>query len=316
MGLFPTTIHAAVMKTPSEQPPLHCLLATDLSPRSLAHVAFGARLAERLGGHTTLFHAAVALPLAVGESLPGIVPALPPDETALRRQLAEVAATLVVNRPVRTDVAVAASARQAILAAAKAHRADLLMLPTHGRSGASRALLGSVAEDVVRHAHLPTLLLTDRMVQQPLPADGRFVLAPVAEDADATAVQPAAAFAQRLGAPLLLMSVLPTAEPPPYGGGAPVAPVRTPAQARIRERLRALRELAVAAAGGLHAEVFACLGDDPAAAIVQRAGEGDIACIVVGTHARTGLARAFRGSVAESVARHAATPVVLVPPTS
>ncbi|MBM3962847.1 MAG: universal stress protein, partial [Planctomycetes bacterium] len=141
-----------------ERRPLHCQLATGLSPRSLPHVAYGARLAERLGARTTLFHAAVLAPIAVGESLPGVVAATPIDEGALRSQLAEVAATLVVGRPVRTDLAVAASARQAILGAAARHHADFLARPTHGRSGAARALLGSVAEDVLRHAHLPTLL--------------------------------------------------------------------------------------------------------------------------------------------------------------
>ncbi|MFO0275698.1 MAG: hypothetical protein ACK533_00320, partial [Planctomycetota bacterium] len=68
-----------------ERRPLQCLLATDLSPHSLPHVAYGARLAEQLGARTTLFHAAVLTPVAGGESLPGVVAALPIDEDALRR---------------------------------------------------------------------------------------------------------------------------------------------------------------------------------------------------------------------------------------
>jgi nucleotide-binding universal stress UspA family protein len=297
-----------------ERRPLQCLLATDLSPRSLPHVAYGARLAERLGAHTTLFHAAVLAPIAVGESLPGVVAAAPPlEEDALRSQLAEVAATLVVGRPVRTDLAVAASARQAILDAAARHHADFLALPTHGRSGAARALLGSVAEDVLRHAHLPTLLLTDGMLATPLPAAGRAVLAPADDGADAAALQPAADLARRLGLPLILLAVLPAREAPPHGGGAPVAPTPTPATRRVHERLQALRPLAAALGGDLHVEAEAVVGDDVAAAIVARASAPDIGFVVLGTHARTGLARAFRGSVAESVARHCPTPVLVVP---
>jgi nucleotide-binding universal stress UspA family protein len=34
---------------------------------------------------------------------------------------------------------------------------DLIVLGTHGRTGLSRMLLGSVAENVVRHAHCPVL---------------------------------------------------------------------------------------------------------------------------------------------------------------
>ena len=39
------------------------------------------------------------------------------------------------------------------------HKANLVVIPSHGRSGVKRALLGSVAERVIRHAHCPTLVL-------------------------------------------------------------------------------------------------------------------------------------------------------------
>lgn len=38
-------------------------------------------------------------------------------------------------------------------------QADLIVIPSHGRSGLTRALLGSVAERVIRHANCPTLVL-------------------------------------------------------------------------------------------------------------------------------------------------------------
>ncbi len=37
--------------------------------------------------------------------------------------------------------------------------ADLIVMPSHGRKGVSRFLLGSVAEQVVRLAHCPVLIL-------------------------------------------------------------------------------------------------------------------------------------------------------------
>jgi len=36
---------------------------------------------------------------------------------------------------------------------------DLIVLGTHGRTGFSRALMGSVAESVVRHAHCPVVTI-------------------------------------------------------------------------------------------------------------------------------------------------------------
>jgi nucleotide-binding universal stress UspA family protein len=40
---------------------------------------------------------------------------------------------------------------------AKAQAASLIVLGTHGRTGLKHALLGSVAEQVVRHASAPVL---------------------------------------------------------------------------------------------------------------------------------------------------------------
>jgi len=48
---------------------------------------------------------------------------------------------------------------QAILAAARKKRADVIVLGTHGRRGLSRALMGSDAEMVVREARVPVLLV-------------------------------------------------------------------------------------------------------------------------------------------------------------
>lgn len=39
------------------------------------------------------------------------------------------------------------------------HQADLIVLPSHGRTGLKRLLLGSTAERVCRYAHCPVLVL-------------------------------------------------------------------------------------------------------------------------------------------------------------
>jgi nucleotide-binding universal stress UspA family protein len=48
---------------------------------------------------------------------------------------------------------------QGIVAFAEKLKADLIVMPSHGRSGVSRLLIGSVAERVVRLAHCPVLVL-------------------------------------------------------------------------------------------------------------------------------------------------------------
>jgi len=46
-----------------------------------------------------------------------------------------------------------------IVSMAKEEKADLVVLPTHGRTGLSHIFFGSVAEKVVRHAECPVLTL-------------------------------------------------------------------------------------------------------------------------------------------------------------
>jgi nucleotide-binding universal stress UspA family protein len=60
--------------------------------------------------------------------------------------------------PVRTRVAVARHAAEAILDEAAAQASDLIALATHGRGGLQRLLLGSVAEKLVRVATSPVLV--------------------------------------------------------------------------------------------------------------------------------------------------------------
>lgn len=48
---------------------------------------------------------------------------------------------------------------EAIVAAAEAERADLIVVGTHGRGAVGRLLIGSVSDYVVRHAHVPVLVV-------------------------------------------------------------------------------------------------------------------------------------------------------------
>jgi nucleotide-binding universal stress UspA family protein len=46
-----------------------------------------------------------------------------------------------------------------VIAAAREWTAELIVLGTHGRSGVARAVLGSTAEAVVRHAPCPVVVV-------------------------------------------------------------------------------------------------------------------------------------------------------------
>jgi nucleotide-binding universal stress UspA family protein len=51
----------------------------------------------------------------------------------------------------------------AIVAAADAEAADMIVVGSHGRSGVSRFLIGSVSDYVVRHAHCPVMVVRARL---------------------------------------------------------------------------------------------------------------------------------------------------------
>lgn len=55
---------------------------------------------------------------------------------------------------------------RAVISAAKRLHADLLVVGTHGRSGLRHLLMGSVAEGIVRHAHIPVMLIRNARREQ------------------------------------------------------------------------------------------------------------------------------------------------------
>lgn len=48
---------------------------------------------------------------------------------------------------------------EAIMAQAKKHHCDLIVMASHGRNGVQRLLLGSETQQVLTHSHIPVLVL-------------------------------------------------------------------------------------------------------------------------------------------------------------
>lgn len=81
-------------------------------------------------------------------------------EDAIRETLTGKTAELLKGVPeVEISVVQHPSPGRALVEIAEDEEVDLLVLGSHGRSGLSRAFLGSVAERVVRHAPCPVLVV-------------------------------------------------------------------------------------------------------------------------------------------------------------
>ncbi len=137
--------------------------AVDFSEPSWFAMEQAADLASRLGAELTLVH--VALP---PRTLPTDVVAVtgaaaldthPAEETLeVWRTDAEARAAV----PVRARVLLGDPALELARYAAD-EDVDLLVVGTHGRSGLSRLVVGSVAERVLRHAPVPVLVVRDHV---------------------------------------------------------------------------------------------------------------------------------------------------------
>jgi nucleotide-binding universal stress UspA family protein len=90
------------------------------------------------------------------------------EKDAAQAYLERVAEQLASwNCRVRTEVFAAGSTSTGIVDFAAANGFDLIAMSTHGRGGASRLLLGSMADRVVRTSTVPVLLFHPERVASP-----------------------------------------------------------------------------------------------------------------------------------------------------
>ncbi len=99
-----------------------------------------------------------------------VIHVVPPimDPTGAPERLKRLAAALGDDVAVRTALLAGRPARQ-IVEYARGFGIGLIVLGTHGRTGVSRALLGSVAEAVVRLATCPVLTVPSTAPAAPTP---------------------------------------------------------------------------------------------------------------------------------------------------
>ena len=139
------------------------LIPLDGSPLAATVLEPATRLGELLGAEFTLLRALVLLPPVI-LPFPGVVP---PELTVTSttqqleatRYLHDVAHQLRLRGlEVATAVEVAGNPVAAITEYAERHAADLIAVATHGYGGATRVLLGSVADKLLRTATVPLLV--------------------------------------------------------------------------------------------------------------------------------------------------------------
>lgn len=135
----------------------------DGSDTSLHALQMACRLARESGGTLRLAHVLDRAAYLTGYDVSGGASGALFDalQSSARKVLAEAQAAAAAEGVQADTVLVnelGSSLGEAVAAAATAWQADLIVTGTHGRSGPSRLLLGSGADQIIRLAPVPVLV--------------------------------------------------------------------------------------------------------------------------------------------------------------
>jgi len=154
--------------------PQRILVPIDFSPGAEIALNYAKSLAAAFGASLHVLHV-MDDPLP-GFKMPDHVCSIP----ALRKQIEQETSehlSKVLSPDERTRFRATLSAEwgsphASVLAFAKDHAIDLIVMGTHGRGAIQHVLLGSVAERVVRHASCPVLTIRQAPLSAVHPVSG------------------------------------------------------------------------------------------------------------------------------------------------
>lgn len=141
------------------------LIATDGSTLSKKAVKTGLDLAALSGAEVVAVKVIPRYPQAYFE---GSVPLAASEVSRIEKQwnddaqaVVDAVKTTASARGIKAKAVTVKSdlVAEALISAAKKHKADLIVMASHGRKGLKRLLLGSETTHVLTHSHIPVLVL-------------------------------------------------------------------------------------------------------------------------------------------------------------
>ena len=146
------------------------LVPVDLGPLSNAALGRAVALARPFGASLVLLHVMKASTpqMVLPPGVPVAVrPEIPSSEDRRSRLRALGKRHQASGTPLRDRIEITTEPISAsILRVAREEKADIIVMSTHGRTGLKRVVLGSVAEEVVRDATVPVLLVPEGAVAE------------------------------------------------------------------------------------------------------------------------------------------------------
>ncbi len=142
------------MKTPAIR---RILVPTDFTQPSKAALEWAMTLGRKFDAAIRVFHAGVVPPVSYADVVTWPVG---PIEDAARNAMQSLITNAATSYPgIEGGVRIGVGAADEILKEAEDWKADLVVMSTHGRKGITRLLMGSVAENVLRHSPTPVLVV-------------------------------------------------------------------------------------------------------------------------------------------------------------
>jgi nucleotide-binding universal stress UspA family protein len=193
--------------------------------------------------------------------------------------------------------------------------ADLIVMPTHGRTGLKHVFLGSTAERTVQHSPCPVFVTRVNAFQSRNGSRSPIntILVPVDfSDCSREGLQYAIEFASQFGARIILLHatylgyIYSSEGTAIYDIPALQKTARKNAERHMRQLVRTVNF------GGVKLET-AFTDGSPVLDICTFAKDYDVDLIITSTHELTGLKHVLIGSVAEQVVRRAPCSVLVVP---
>jgi nucleotide-binding universal stress UspA family protein len=135
----------------------HVLAATDFSEASERALALAVEMARSPGSDLTVVHTCEVPVYAYTDMSFAPLDLLSPIVDVAKEKLTELMGRLATVCPGAKSVLEVGVPWEQILGVAAETGADLIVMGTHGRRGVAHALLGSVAEKVVRLSPVPVL---------------------------------------------------------------------------------------------------------------------------------------------------------------
>jgi len=137
----------------------HILVPTDLSEYADQALDYAIELAQKLQARLTLLHIIDTTPLGVVEGAAMLPPSYWQElETGIEQSMEESLKRLHDVGLQGETIIIHGVPFQSIIDTVKDRGTDLIVMGTHGRTGLTHVLMGSVAERVVRLAPCPVLV--------------------------------------------------------------------------------------------------------------------------------------------------------------